>query len=168
MNCKDAREQLFDLAAPGAGKAQDAAARHVAECTACAAELNSLRQTMALLDEWKAPEPSPYFDVRLQARLREAQAQPQTRGVFDLFKPGWVKTGWQQLRWQPVTAAALSFAIAVGVIVYQSGGPRPEPKASAAVADLQALDKNGEVYKNFDLLYDDEPQQQQQQGDENP
>ncbi len=166
MNCKDAREQLFDVAAPGAGKTQEAAAaaRHVAECAACAAELNSLRQIMALLDEWKAPEPSPYFDVRLQARLREAKTQPQTRGAFD-----WVKAGWQQLRWQPVTAAALSFAIAVGVIVYQSGGPRVEPKASAAVADLQALDKNGEVYKNFDLLYDDEPQQQQQQqGDENP
>ena len=29
---------------------------------------------MALLDEWQVPEPSPYFDVRLHARLREEAA----------------------------------------------------------------------------------------------
>ncbi len=29
---------------------------------------------MSLLDEWQAPEPSPYFDVRLNARLREEAA----------------------------------------------------------------------------------------------
>ena len=157
MNCKDVREQLFDLLTPGAS-APEGAARHVGECASCAAELKALRQTMALLDEWKMPEPSPYFDVRLQARLREEKAQPQRRGVFS----------WLHVRWQPVMAAALSFAIAVGVIVYQS--VQPPQEASAAVSDLQALDKNGEVYKNFDLLYDDEPQQdqQQQQQDWNP
>src|SRR5438309_6173937 len=101
MNCKDAREQLFDLAAPGAGKAQDAAARHVAECAACAAELNSLRQTMALLDEWRAPEPSPYFDVRLQARLREEIAKPQA--------------GWLAWFRRPLLAAALTVLMGIGV-----------------------------------------------------
>jgi len=30
---------------------------------------------MALLDEWQAPEPSPVFDTRLQARLREEQSR---------------------------------------------------------------------------------------------
>ena len=152
MNCKDVREQLFDLVTPRAAVANDDAARHVAECASCAAELNSLRQTMALLGEWSAPEPSQYFNVRLQARLREEKAQPQRRSLF----------AWLHVRWQPVLAAALSFAIAVSVIVYQSVQP-PSQEASAAVSDLQALDKNGEVYKNFDLLYDDEPQQDQQQ-----
>jgi hypothetical protein len=169
MNCKDVREQLFDLTTPGAEQANDAVARHVADCAACAAELNSLRKTMALLDDWKAPEPSPYFNVRLQALLREEKARE--RSPFGVVL-GWLKMGWLQVRWQPVTAAALSFAIAVGVIVYQST-PGVEhvqnhPK-SPAVADLQLLEKNGEVYKNFDLLYDDEPQPQQQvQQDENP
>jgi hypothetical protein len=157
MNCKDVREQLFDLVTPGAAAAQDAT-RHLEECASCAAELKSLRQTMALLGEWKAPEPSPYFNVRLQARLREEKAQPQKHTVF-----GWLKAGWMQVRWQPVMAVALSFAFAVGVIVYRSAPPTEEAKASPAVSDLQALDKNGEVYKNFDLLYDDEPQQEQQQ-----
>jgi hypothetical protein len=168
MNCKDVREQLLDLTAPGAEQANDAVARHVAECAACAAELSSLRKTMALLDDWKASEPSPYFNVRLQARLREEKARERSPLGMVL---GWLKMGWLQVRWQPVTAAALSFAIAVGVIVYQSGssGTQQGPAKSAAVADLQLLEKNGEVYKNFDLLYDDEPQQQQQvQQDENP
>ncbi len=161
MNCKDVREQLFDLVTPGATAANDDAARHVAECASCAAELNSLRQTMALLGEWSAPEPSQYFNVRLQARLREEKSLPRRRSLF----------AWLHVRWQPVLAAALSFAIAVSVIVYQSvQPPSQEAKASPAVSDLQDLDKNGEVYKNFDLLYDDEPQQdqQQQQQDWNP
>lgn len=169
MNCKDVREQLFELTAPGAEQAGDALARHVAECAACAAELNSLRQTMALLDEWKAPEPSPYFDVRLQARLREEKARERSVGGMVL---GWLRMGWLGLRWQPVTAAALSFAIAVGVIMYQTPAKPPLPLKAAnspTIADLQLLEKNGDVYKNFDLLYDDEPQQQQQaQQDENP
>ena len=33
-----------------------------------------MRATMALLDTWKAPEPSPYFMTRLGARLREERA----------------------------------------------------------------------------------------------
>ncbi len=170
MNCKDVREQLFDLTAPGAEQGNDAVARHVAECAACAAELNSLRKTMALLGEWKAPEPSPYFNVRLQARLREEKARE--RSPFGVVV-GWLKMGWLQVRWQPVTAATLSFAIAVGVIVYQSGpsGPQPpNPTSKAAIADLQLLEKNSDDYRNLGLLYDDEPQQQQEQLqlDENP
>ena len=41
----------------------------------CAEKLKAMRATMALLDEWQVPEPSPYFDVRLQARLREEMAK---------------------------------------------------------------------------------------------
>ena len=43
--------------------------QHLESCAGCAGKLNEFRQTMALLDEWQAPEPSPYFDVRLQARV---------------------------------------------------------------------------------------------------
>jgi len=55
------------------------------------------------------------------------------------------------------------------VMVYQAVPPTVQVNDSAAVSDLQALDKNADVYNNFDLLYDDEPQQQQQQQqDRNP
>ncbi len=44
---------------------------HVAECDHCRRELEELRATMGLLDYWEAPEPSPYFVSRLDARMRE-------------------------------------------------------------------------------------------------
>jgi hypothetical protein len=121
--------------------------------------MEEFRQTMALLDEWRAPEPSPYFDVRLQARLREEIAKPQA---------GWL--AWFQ---RPVMAAALSLLMAVGVGLFlTSGGGNYKPNdnviavndASAqaepgtAVSDLQALEKNHDLYSDFDLLDDLEVQ----------
>jgi len=71
--------------------------------------MEGFRQTMALLDEWKAPEPSPYFDVRLQARLREEMAKPQA--------------GWLSWFRRPVLAAALTVLLGVGVgLFFTKGG----------------------------------------------
>jgi hypothetical protein len=44
---------------------------HVDACEHCRAELKELQATMALLDTWESPEPSPYFLTRLDARMRE-------------------------------------------------------------------------------------------------
>ena len=63
MNCHDVKENLIELLAEG--PADPAVAAHVKECQSCAQELESLRSTMALMDEWEAPEPSPYFLTRL-------------------------------------------------------------------------------------------------------
>ena len=49
---------------------------HVAECDSCQKELEELRATMGLLDGWVAPEPSPYFLTRLDARMREERQAP--------------------------------------------------------------------------------------------
>jgi len=112
---------------------------------------------MALLDEWKAPEPSPYFDVRLQARLREEMAKPQA--------------GWLAWFRRPVLAAALTVLIGVGVgVLFTKGsgiyGPGNKVVAESgqgaepgtAVSDLQALEKNHDLYSDFDLLDDLEVQ----------
>ena len=72
MNCHEIRELLPDLAAGmDAETTQPEVKQHIASCDDCAAHLRDLQKTMALLDEWQAPEPSPYFDTRLQARIRE-------------------------------------------------------------------------------------------------
>ena len=47
---------------------------HVEECEGCRRALDELRATMTLLDSWQAPEPSPYFLTRLEARMREERA----------------------------------------------------------------------------------------------
>jgi len=133
---------------------------HLSGCGACTGKLEEFRQTMALLDEWQAPEPSPYFDVRLQARLREEMAKPQG--------------GWMAWFRRPVLAAALTVLLGVGVgLFFAKNGGIYKPvgdviavnDASAqpaepgtAVSDLQALEKNHELYSDFDLLDDLEVQ----------
>src|SRR6266496_97121 len=98
MNCKEIRERMPDVAA-GFSQLTANDDKHLDSCEDCTQELKAMRATMALLDEWEVPEPSPYFDVRLQARLREEMVKPQA--------------GW--LRWfrRPVLAAALTVLMGV-------------------------------------------------------
>lgn len=141
MKCNQAREYLLDLAE---GQAPAEVRAHLLGCSACATEFESLKATMNLLDEWKAPEPSPYFDQKLAARLREERAAAsQPRGVF----------AWLSLRWQKTAAVAAVavMAFAIGLTQIDTNG-NPPPVESAAVADLQELDQNADLYANFDLL----------------
>jgi hypothetical protein len=160
MKCDEILEIMPDLAS-GVMKTTSEISKHLAGCGACTGKLEEFRQTMALLDQWQAPEPSPYFDVRLQARLREEMAKPEA---------GW----WGWLR-RPALAAALTVLIGIGVALFfttnnrmyrpaheelalvesqtpQSTGP------GTAVSDLQSLEKNHDLYSDFDLLDDLEVQ----------
>jgi predicted anti-sigma-YlaC factor YlaD len=153
MKCEEVRELMPELSSGLMGTTPQIAG-HLAECGACAGKLEELQQTMALLDEWQAPEPSPYFETRLQARLREEIAKPQA--------------GWLQWFRRPVLAAALTVLLGVGVglyVTHQRGiTTSKEPVAvmegpGTAVSDLQTLDKNHDMYADFDLLDDLELQQ---------
>ena len=148
-NCDEIRERMPEVAAGFDAPTADEN-EHLASCTACAEQLKEMRATMALLDEWQTPEPTPYFDVRLQARLREEMAKPQA--------------GWLQWFRRPVLAAALTVAIGVGVGVVVTRDKIDPPQApiaeaGSAVGDLQALEKNHDVYSDFDLLDDLDVQQ---------
>ena len=144
MSCNELRDQLVDVACGTEASAE--VSKHVESCGACATTLNELRKTMALLDEWQAPEPSPYFDVRLQARLREEQ-QKAHASWLDWFR-------------KPVlgAAAALLIAAAVGLMQTHDAGSRPGPSSPAqyvagtASGDLQFLDKNADLVQDFDAL----------------
>ena len=154
MKCEEIHEMMPDLAA-GLSEITPEIKLHLAECSACAAQLEEFRQTMALLDEWHAPNPSPYFDVRLQARLREEMAK---------------QAGWFTWLRRPALAAALTILMAVGIGLFLSkndgGYPRndntvatmdsqiPAGEPGTAVGDLQSLEKNHDVYSDFDLLDD--------------
>jgi hypothetical protein len=142
-------KELLPEMAMGLSPATVDATQHVASCARCAAELNEFRQTMALLDEWQAPEPSPYFDTRLNARLREEMAKPAQ--------------GWLQWFRKPALALSLAVAMVAGISLFRTGDDVPQPVAQiepgTAVGDLQALDKNNDLYSNFDLLDDLQVQQ---------
>jgi len=142
MKCNEVLERMPDLAAGFSEPTADDR-NHLESCGACAERLKAMRATMALLDEWQAPEPSPYFDVRLQARLREEMAKPQARW-FHWFR-------------RPVLAGALMVIMGAGVgwfYLQQPGveNPPPPPAPGSAVSDLQTLENNHEMYADFDLL----------------
>ena len=151
MNCNDIRELMPDLAA-GLNAATPEVNDHIHSCAACTEKLKEFRQTMALLDEWQAPEPSPYFDTRLHARLRE-EAAKQPVGWFH-----WIR--------KPALAMSLALVLVMGVTLFEKGGVSRDdstvvdvlPEPGTAVSDLQALDKNQDLYSNFDVLDDLEVQ----------
>jgi anti-sigma factor RsiW len=164
MKCEEVRETLPDLAA-GLMEPPDGMREHLQACALCAAQLQEFRQTMALMDEWEAPEPSPYFDTRLQARLREEKAAEAARG-----------RGWLAWLPRPALAMAAALAVAAGVGIWQhhasgnvaengAGVTRgviqatPSAERGTAVSDLQTLDKDNDLYADFDVLDDIDSQQ---------
>jgi hypothetical protein len=158
MNCNEVRERMPDVAA-GLTEVTAEESKHLASCDGCSGKLQELRQTMALLDEWQVPGPSPYFDVRLQARLREEMARPQATWLH------WFR--------RPALAAALTVLMGIGVgmffargsgIYHPTGTDRvadmelQQVQPGTAVSDLQALENDHELYADFELLDDLEVQ----------
>lgn len=143
MNCTDIREELVEVAS-GSPAAPEIDA-HVRGCSGCAQTLEHLKQTMAMMDEWTVPEPTPYFDTRLQARLREERAAKPVRWIE------WLR--------RPVAVMVATVLVVAGGVLYQhnygptTAGPQPYSVAKGTpVGDLQFLDKNSEVLDDFDAL----------------
>src|SRR5205807_9405736 len=122
-------------------RSNTAARSHVASCAKCNHELKSLEATFALLDTWEAPDPSPYFDQKLAVRLREEQAKPPA-GWFERTKARLLFNTGRQFR--PALAGALALILLVGggTFANLSSFGHSTRQASAAVQDLQILDKN--------------------------
>ena len=176
MNCHEIRELLPDLAAGlGASTAppeldRHEIDRHIASCKDCATHLQELQHTMALLDEWQAPEPSPYFDTRMKARLRAEMARPSAWWLNWLPRSSWAML-------MSFAAVLFAGALAIGIggksYIYQAETIKTDvPSLSlpvqpgTAVGDLQALDRNDDLYADFDML--DELQVQDNNETETP
>jgi hypothetical protein len=132
--------------------------KHIASCADCATHLRDLQKTMALLDEWQAPDPSPYFDTRLQARLREEMARPNAGWLSWLRRPAWAMS-----LAAVIFAGALVVGTGIGNKSYFSEteiiATKPPSlglpvQPGTAVGDLQALERNDELYADFDVLDD--------------
>ena len=129
---------------------------HVAQCEGCSQEFAELAATMSLLDTWEAPEPSPYFMTRLDARMREErQAEPacwfaRLRARF-AYGPS--------MHVRPLAAMALAVILLVGGGTYlgitdgvadsdQQGNQPPQ----AVVHDLQTLDNNAQLLDQMEAM----------------
>jgi hypothetical protein len=126
MSCME-REQLFALAHGMLDAQEEATVRaHVAECARCRQAVDEFARLDAVLDEWKAAEPSPWFDTRLRAALAvEGEG-------------GWRKTfgAMQWARW--LVPAAVVAALVLGFMVMRQSTPPPQPVARRAPAVHQA------------------------------
>jgi hypothetical protein len=137
MNCNEVRENLIEML--GENLADPSLTAHIRECGSCARELESLRKTMNLLDEWEAPEPSPYFLTRLRAHVKEEREKaPARSSIFS-----WMR--------RPAMAVSLATVLVAGGAVYTVLRPEGPPEATA-VADVEALDRNHDVLVNTDLI----------------
>jgi hypothetical protein len=153
MNCKDVRAHFFDLASGEPVPAQ--VAGHVPACAECARELESLRATLAALDEWKAPaDVSPYFMTRLMARVRAESPAPAGGWFF-----AWVR--------KPALAASLAVVLvaAGGMSMLHVGNTtdrarrarttaEAQVRVGTAVSDLQFLEGHNDLMAEFELLDD--------------
>jgi predicted anti-sigma-YlaC factor YlaD len=152
MECEKLRQEFVEVVLSGMQGASAETQEHLRSCAACGAELESLQQTMSLLDEWQTPEPTPYFATRLQAQIREEALSPR-REWF-----AWMR--------RPALAAIAAVLIAVGVGLLElnpfhdnntvankdGGGVVRVNGSTSAVTDLQYLDKNADLFANFDAL----------------
>ena len=155
-NCTGMESNLADLLLdPDAVPAKVRA--HVDECDNCRGELAELRATMALLDTWKGPEPSPYFLTRLDARMREErEAAPAG------WPATWIARLHARLDYGPAMHVRPLAAMALTVVLLLGGGtylgisdwnqPPAPPNQAAVVHDLQTMDNNAQLLDQLEDL----------------
>ena len=99
-----------------------------------------MRKTMALLDEWEVPEPSPYFLTRMRAHVKEEREKaPAAKWV------AWLR--------RPVLAVSMATALAAGGLLYRlTVATPPDNGPGNAVADIESLDKNHDLILDSDLV----------------
>ena len=151
MDCKATKAQLADLLLDPAAAAP-AAREHVAACADCGRELRELEATMLAMDAWDAPEPTPYFDTRLMARLRE-EKENAPASLWERMRARLLYGS--NLEFRPIAAGALALLLMIGggtAVWVQHGAQPPAPAESAIVKDLQLLDGNAQVYQQLSSL----------------
>ena len=114
----------------------------------------AMREMMGLLDEWQAPELSPWFDGRMMARFREEQQRaPESwfSRVRDRFLFG------NTVSMKPVLAGAMALLLVAGgggYLQLQHSQRAMPVQASATVQDLQLLVNNDQAIQGMDQLLD--------------
>jgi hypothetical protein len=122
--------------------------------TAPVPDEQAMREVMLLLDEWQAPEPSPWFDARMMARFREEQERNQ--GFVERLSSLWLFRNMPAAR--PIMIGVLVLLLMVGGGSYlEFGLPHAAKPAnvSATVEDLQILDNNAQAIQQMDQLLDE-------------
>ncbi|MHB1022167.1 MAG: anti-sigma factor family protein [Acidobacteriaceae bacterium] len=158
MSCRQYKNRLSDLLFEPE-KVPAVLRLHVEQCAACREELSALRSTMSLLNEWHAPEPSPYFDTRMAARLR-AEREAAPAGFFERLRTRMLYGNSMHLK--PLIATTLTLILLIGAGTYadlmRQTHMATQEQASATIQDLQSLDRNAQLFEQMDQLLQDDGQ----------
>ncbi len=154
MTCDKLQAFLPDMLldpARAAGPISVEARQHLLECSTCQADWKELQATMQLLDTWHVPEPSPYFDTRMAARLRE-EKNSKAPGWLERMRTRMLLEGNLSLR--PALAAAFALLLIIGAGSYEgfvslNRTPPPRQTISATVNDLELLDRNAQTLQQL-------------------
>jgi hypothetical protein len=124
--------------------------KHVEDCPECSQELAALESTMLALDAWEAPEPSPFFEARMGARLRAEREAPPA-GFLERLRARLLYGSNLHLR--PIAAGGLALLLLIGGGTYVGVVSLNQPShPSAMVRDLQSLDDNSQVFQQMNTL----------------
>ena len=126
---------------------------HVEQCDHCQGELAELHATMALMDTWKGPEPSPYFLTRLDARMRE-ERRAEPAGWLARLRARFTYGSAMHVR--PLAAMALTVLLLIGGGTYLSVSDVDQANQptqhEAVVHDLQTLDNNAQLLDQMEAM----------------
>lgn len=151
-SCRKMNAKLADLLLEPENASTEAR-EHVAECEDCRREVEELKAAMRLMDAWTAPEPSPYFFTRLNARMRE-EREAQPAGWLSRMRSRF--TYGPRVHARPLAAMALTVMLLVGGGTYLSLSNLMQPPVQASnaavVHDLQTLDNNAQVLDTLESL----------------
>lgn len=120
----------------------------------------AMKDVMALLDDWNAPEPSPWFDGKMMAKFREETQRPP-ESLFARLRDRWLFGNSNFMK--PVAVGSLALLL-VGVgggyleMTHLSMDTHPAA-ISATVQDLQILDNNDQAIQGMSQLLDDDSPQ---------
>ena len=120
----------------------------------------AMHDVMALLNEWKSPEPSPWFDARMMAKFRE-ETQREPQSLFARLRDRFLFGNMSVMK--PAMAGALALLLVGAGSGYLElshlHSTAQGSSVSATVQDLQILDNNDQAIQGMDQLLDDDAPQ---------
>lgn len=129
---------------------------HVEECESCTKELDELKSTMALLDAWQAPEPSPYFMTRLEARMQEEREAAPAGWLTRKLAAMRAGAFGSRVHVRPLAAMALTVLLLLGGGAYLDltnwDQPVTPARQTAVVHDLQTMENNAQLLDQLEAL----------------
>lgn len=147
MRCEDCRSQLIEyLDGDLTGAAKTNLEAHLNQCLACRDEVHALRETLTLVAQMPAPEPSEAFWQQYLRELRHKVAPAPRLRLSDWFTVPILR---------PVPALAAGILLLLAVVLSWERGPDPLPMRELTSLDLTqqlALSQDLDILRQMDFL----------------